>query len=97
MYHGTNGMGFDFHLFTEQRKYDYLASILKYDLSDHQYYNYALESGTKEDLTHYNLGIYYVWNEMLGDYARINTLNESYKVSSNKSKKVKVLIDDTNE
>ena len=34
---------------------------------------------------------------IIGDYARINTLNESYKVSSNKSKKVKVLIDDTNE
>ena len=34
---------------------------------------------------------------IIGDYARINTLNESYKVSSNESKKVKVLIDSTNE
>ena len=34
---------------------------------------------------------------IIGDYAKINTLNESYKVSSNESKKVKVLIDSTNE
>ena len=31
------------------------------------------------------------------DYANINTLDESYKVTSNKSKKVKVLIDSTDE
>ena len=37
-------------------------------------------------------------NEIIvGDYAKINTLNESYKVSSKESKKVKVLIDNTNE
>ena len=80
MYHGTNGMGFDFHLFEEQRKYDYLASILKDDLSDHPYYDYALEFGTKEDLTHYNLGIYYVWNEIKGDNSLIN--NEQYTFPS---------------
>ena len=34
---------------------------------------------------------------IIGDYAKINTLNESYKVSSKDSKKVKVLIDNTNE
>ena len=34
---------------------------------------------------------------IIGDYAKINTLNESYKVSSKESKKVKVLIDNTNE
>ena len=36
-------------------------------------------------------------NEIItGDYAKINTLNESYKVKSNKSKKVKVLIESNN-
>ena len=34
---------------------------------------------------------------IIGDYAKINTLNESYKVSSKESNKVKVLIDNTNE
>ena len=34
---------------------------------------------------------------IIGDYAKINTLDESYKVTSNKSKKVKVLIDSTDE
>tara|TARA_B100000676_G_scaffold164973_1_gene162265 strand:- start:26 stop:781 length:756 start_codon:yes stop_codon:yes gene_type:complete len=34
---------------------------------------------------------------IMGDYAKINTLNESYKVSSKESNKVKVLIDNTNE
>ena len=34
---------------------------------------------------------------IIGDYAKINTLNESYKVSSKDSNKVKVLIDNTNE
>ena len=34
---------------------------------------------------------------IIGDYAKINTLDESYKVSSKESKKVKVLIDSTNE
>ena len=34
---------------------------------------------------------------IIGDYAKINTLNESYKVSSKESNKVKVLIDKTNE
>ena len=34
---------------------------------------------------------------IIGDYAKINTLDESYKVSSNESKKVKVLIDSNNE
>ena len=37
-------------------------------------------------------------NEIIvGDYAKINTLNESYKVSSKESNKVKILIDNTNE
>ena len=34
---------------------------------------------------------------IIGDYAKINTLNESYKISSKESNKVKVLIDNTNE
>jgi len=34
---------------------------------------------------------------ILGDYAIINTLNESYKVNSKKSKKVKILINNTDE
>jgi len=34
---------------------------------------------------------------IIGDYAKINTLNESYKVNSKESNKVKVLIDNTNE
>jgi len=34
---------------------------------------------------------------IIGDYAKINTINESYKVSSKDSNKVKVLIDNTNE
>ena len=34
---------------------------------------------------------------IIGDYAKINTLDESYKVNSKKSKKVKVLIDSPNE
>ena len=34
---------------------------------------------------------------IIGDYAKINTLDESYKVSSKESKKVKVLIDNKNE
>ena len=34
---------------------------------------------------------------IMGDYAKINTLNESYKVSSKESNKVKVLIENTNE
>ena len=34
---------------------------------------------------------------IIGDYAKINTLNESYKVSSKESNKVKVLIGNTNE
>jgi len=37
-------------------------------------------------------------NEIIvGDYAKINTLNESYKVNSKESNKVKILIDNTNE
>jgi len=32
-----------------------------------------------------------------GDYAKINTLDESYKITSNKTKKVKVLLKKTNE
>ena len=32
-----------------------------------------------------------------GDYAIINTLNESYKITSNKTKKVKVLLNKTND
>ena len=32
-----------------------------------------------------------------GDYARINTLDESYKISSNESKRVKVLLKKTDE
>ena len=43
-------------------------------------------------------GSYQEINEVIiGDYAKINTLDESYKVSSNKSKNVKILIDNTNE
>ena len=34
---------------------------------------------------------------ILGDYAKINTLTESYKVTSKKSKKVKVLLNKTDE
>ena len=32
-----------------------------------------------------------------GDYAKINTLDESYKITSNKTKKVKVLLKKTND
>ena len=32
-----------------------------------------------------------------GDYARMNTLDESYKITSNKNKKVKVLLNKTND
>ena len=32
-----------------------------------------------------------------GDYAKINTLNDSYKVTSKKSKKVKVLLNESTE
>ena len=31
---------------------------------------------------------------IIGDYAKINTLDESYKVTSNESKKVKVLMNE---
>jgi len=34
---------------------------------------------------------------ILGDYAKINTLNQSYKVTSQKTNKVKILISDKNE
>ena len=37
-------------------------------------------------------------NELItGDYAKINTLDESYKITSNKTKKVKVLLKKTND
>ena len=32
-----------------------------------------------------------------GDYAKINTLDESYKITSKKTKKVKVLLKKTND
>ena len=37
-------------------------------------------------------------NELItGDYAKINTINESYKVTSKNSKKVKILLNSANE
>ena len=44
-----------------------------------------------------NVKIYRDNESILGDYAKINTLTESYKVSSKESGKVKILLDKTNE
>ena len=44
-----------------------------------------------------NVKIYRDNESILGDYAKINTLTESYKVTSKKSGKVKVLLDKTDE
>ena len=48
----------------------------------------------KNDLGYKIKGICFNSKEtILGDYAKINTLNESYKIRSESSKKVKILID----
>ena len=44
-----------------------------------------------------NVKIYRDNESILGDYAKINTVTESYKVTSKESGKVKVLLDKTNE
>ena len=44
-----------------------------------------------------NVKIFRDNESILGDYAKINTLTESYKVTSKKSEKVKVLLNKTNE
>ena len=44
-----------------------------------------------------NVKIYRENESILGDYAKINTLTESYKVTSKESGKVKVLLDKTDE
>ena len=44
-----------------------------------------------------NVKIYRDNESILGDYAKINTLTESYKVTSKKSEKVKVLLNKTDE
>ena len=44
-----------------------------------------------------NVKIYRDNESILGDYAKINTLTESYKVTSKESGKVKVLLDKTDE
>ena len=44
-----------------------------------------------------NVKIYRDNESILGDYAKINTLTESYKVTSKKSEKVKILLNKTDE
>jgi len=76
MYHGANGVGIDFHLFKEQRNYTFLADILDNNLEYHPYWNPAFE--TQQDLTHHDIGVYYVWNEILLDTPLINTKSYTF-------------------
>ena len=76
MYHGANGVGIDLHLFKEQRNYTFLADILDNNLEYHPYWNPAFE--TQQDLTHYDFGVYYVWNEILLDTPLINTKSYTF-------------------
>ena len=80
MYHGNYGVGFDFHLLMEQRNYTFLSDIVDRNLEYHPYHSYAEDFETQQDLTHYDFGVYYVWNEILDkkDTPLLNTENYTF-------------------
>ena len=68
MYHGMDGVGFDFYLLQEKRNYTFLTDIIDRGLVEHPWYDNALAFDPTQDWTHYDFGVYYVWNEIGGDY-----------------------------
>jgi hypothetical protein len=73
MYHGMDGVGFDFYLLQEKRNYTFLTDIIDRGLVEHPWYDNALAFDPTQNWTHYDFGIYYVWNEIEGDYPLLNT------------------------
>ena len=73
MYHGMDGVGFDFYLLQEKRNYTFLTDIIDRGLVQHPWYDNALAFDPTQDWTHYDFGVYYVWNEIEGDYPLLNT------------------------
>tara|TARA_Y100001970_G_scaffold290273_1_gene423310 strand:- start:6178 stop:7371 length:1194 start_codon:yes stop_codon:yes gene_type:complete len=73
MYHGMNGVGFDFYFLQEKRNYTFLTDIIDRGLVEHPWYDNALAFDPTQDWTHYDFGVYYVWNEIEGDYPLLNT------------------------
>ena len=74
MYHGMDGVGFDFYLLQENRNYTFLADIIDRGLVEHPLYDNALAVDPTQDWTHYDFGVYYVWNEIENmDYPLFNS------------------------